>query len=69
MVKFLIYAAFFLIIIVVAYLVRINMIAKSIKANKSAEAIEKEKQLFRRIFLILLSLYMILVIWSYYYYR
>ncbi len=66
MTQFLVYFAFILIIIAIGYLIRINVLAESIREKRSAEVIEKEKKGVARVFLGMLLFYMIMVIWNYY---
>lgn len=69
MTVFSVYISLILIIIAIGYLFRIYLITKNLKGKRTADAIEKEKSMTRKVILVLLIIFMISVIWNYYYYR
>lgn len=69
MTVFLAYISLILIIIAIGYLFRIYLITKNLKGKRTADAIEKEKRMTRKVILVLLIIFMLSVIWNYYYYR
>lgn len=69
MTVFLAYISLILIIIAIGYLFRIYLITKNLKGKRTADAIEKEQRMTRKVILGLLIIFMLSVIWNYYYYR
>lgn len=69
MTVFLAYISLILIIISIGYLFRIYLITKNQNGKRTADAIEKEKRLTRKVMLILLIIFMLSVIFNYYYYN
>lgn len=68
MTAFLAYISLILIIIAIGYLFRIYLITKNLNGKRTADTIEKEKRMTRKVILTLLIIFMLSVIWNYYYY-